>query len=228
MTHELDASKKYTGTCQACFGVQSTKNNAGALAMVHHGYRRPGVGYIIGDCAGVDHLPYELSCEQTKVWAGRVREFIATATARKADLESGKIQSLTIVAELKKFQDPQADGWNWTIAFDVQPGHVPSRERGEHDYMDWAYYLRNEIRDLSGKIESATSDHLAMLEQRIREWVYAPEKLTAYDGAKKAPVVHLANVRFTGRPACSPRARGYSSVTTDAEKVTCTRCRTRL
>lgn len=44
-------------TCTACFEAHAL-NRVGAT-IVHHGYRRPGVGYIIGDCAGVGVVPLE-------------------------------------------------------------------------------------------------------------------------------------------------------------------------
>ena len=50
------------GTCQACFLVQKLPN--GKISL--HGYERPGDGYIMGDCEGSYHLPYEQSCEVTK------------------------------------------------------------------------------------------------------------------------------------------------------------------
>jgi hypothetical protein len=44
-----------TAECQICEGRQCM-NQAGR--MVHHGYQRPGHGYIVGDCFGVSRLPF--------------------------------------------------------------------------------------------------------------------------------------------------------------------------
>lgn len=44
-------------TCTGCFGAYAVERTSGNL--VHHGYRRPGVGYIIGDCPGVGFEPWE-------------------------------------------------------------------------------------------------------------------------------------------------------------------------
>lgn len=51
------------GTCQACFSVQ--KLPKGRIAL--HGYERPGDGFIYGDCWGSHELPFEQSCEITKI-----------------------------------------------------------------------------------------------------------------------------------------------------------------
>lgn len=62
------------GTCPVCFGDYVVHLPAGLGAgirpkkMVHHGYERPGVGYIVGDCHGVGFMPFELSCEGTRSW----------------------------------------------------------------------------------------------------------------------------------------------------------------
>lgn len=66
-----------TGECQVCEGWQCMTRDG---KMVHHGYRRPGHGSIVGDCFGVGHLPYPavdalrkysaaLDCEERQVAA---------------------------------------------------------------------------------------------------------------------------------------------------------------
>lgn len=52
-----ETSTRFVGWCPIC--EHDVKVRGGAL--VHHGYRRPGVGYIIGDCYGAQKLPYEVS-----------------------------------------------------------------------------------------------------------------------------------------------------------------------
>lgn len=50
-----ETSTRFIGWCPVC--QRDIKIRSGLL--VHHGYERPGVGYIIGDCPGVGHKPYE-------------------------------------------------------------------------------------------------------------------------------------------------------------------------
>ncbi len=40
--------------CQCCEGRFATRHNQ----LGHHGYKRPGIGYILGDCMGVGYAPY--------------------------------------------------------------------------------------------------------------------------------------------------------------------------
>lgn len=48
------------GTCPVCERQQRVTPKR---EMVHHGFRRPGWGAIVGDCFGVGYPPYELSSE---------------------------------------------------------------------------------------------------------------------------------------------------------------------
>lgn len=40
--------------CQICEGTFACHNGV----LGHHGYKRPGWGFIVGDCTGVDHKPF--------------------------------------------------------------------------------------------------------------------------------------------------------------------------
>jgi len=80
-----------TGSCPCCFGLYKLDSEG---KMVHHGYERPGYGYIVGDCFGVGYLPFEISPEGTK-------DFAVALTKRKDNLaeyldklNSGKVTSL--------------------------------------------------------------------------------------------------------------------------------------
>jgi hypothetical protein len=50
---------RYLGTCPCCEGTVKIRKGV----MVHHGYKRPGCGYIVGDCWGVGRTPHEVSPE---------------------------------------------------------------------------------------------------------------------------------------------------------------------
>lgn len=57
------------GFCQICEGEFKLHGEL----MVHHGFKRPGDGYIHGDCFGVNELPYERSCELVKDYVSALR-----------------------------------------------------------------------------------------------------------------------------------------------------------
>lgn len=85
---------RHLGNCQICEG--DFKLHLGK--MVHHGYKRPGHGYIVGDCPGVFEVPYEVSCELIKAQRILAKEYQKGQEARLEALESGKV---TYIRELK-------------------------------------------------------------------------------------------------------------------------------
>lgn len=54
--HLSETSTRFVGWCPVCEGDFKVRSNV----LVHHGYQRPGIGYIVGDCPGVGREPYEL------------------------------------------------------------------------------------------------------------------------------------------------------------------------
>jgi hypothetical protein len=61
-------TRENTGSCGACFeNIKLEAGKSGGLpVMVLHGYRRPGIGHVVGRCPGEHLPPYELSPEATK------------------------------------------------------------------------------------------------------------------------------------------------------------------
>lgn len=70
-----ELSTRYVGWCPVCERDIKVRDDR----LVHHGYQRPGVGYIVGDCFGVGYEPYELSttcCEEfLKLVRNRVKMY---------------------------------------------------------------------------------------------------------------------------------------------------------
>lgn len=64
------AEKATTGTCQVCFGVFETRKGR----MVLHGFERPGIGYTVGRCPGVGHLPYAASNQALRTSVNMTKE----------------------------------------------------------------------------------------------------------------------------------------------------------
>jgi hypothetical protein len=63
----MTTSTRYLGTCAACGRIIKVRDGK----LVHHGYQRPGYGYIVGDCFGVNYEPHETSpkcAEECKVF----------------------------------------------------------------------------------------------------------------------------------------------------------------
>lgn len=78
----MAATTRYLGTCAACGGEFKVRDGR----LVHHGYKRPGIGYIVGDCMGVDYPPHELSPELAERVLGVAIQKAETAEAQLARL----------------------------------------------------------------------------------------------------------------------------------------------
>jgi len=83
-------SKNVKGTCACCFSQQKTQTTAAKSSgtMFHHGYQRPGNGYIEGACPGHDFLPYEKSCEGTKYMLERAKSALENTIAHIEHLKT--------------------------------------------------------------------------------------------------------------------------------------------
>lgn len=73
---------RYIGTCPVC--LSQVKIRKGKL--VHHGYQRPGYGYIVGDCFGVGFPPNETSPECAQEWLAVVNEELVSVEDQLARL----------------------------------------------------------------------------------------------------------------------------------------------
>lgn len=65
---------RYLGTC-ICGGKWKVRGKK----LVHHGYTRPGIGYIEGDCFGVGYQPLELSPTLAEAWLFTCESNLAAA-----------------------------------------------------------------------------------------------------------------------------------------------------
>jgi len=95
----MDTSLRFIGFCPVC--QRRIKVRDGRL--VHHGYERPGEGYIVGDCFAVDMPPHELS----PVAAEDYLRAVVRPAVRKAEHE---VEYLRLDPEWMLFEkyDPDA------------------------------------------------------------------------------------------------------------------------
>ena len=63
--------------------------------MVNHGYQRPGIGYLVGDCFGVGYPPFELSSKGTQDYVQALQGRLAKDEKRLMDLQDGRVTKLT-------------------------------------------------------------------------------------------------------------------------------------
>jgi hypothetical protein len=95
------------GTCQVCFAQQRV---LGGESMALHGYNRPGIGHIIGDCQGSKHLPFEKSKDLTVSHRADLGRFHLQAATYQNDLEAGRITELSVEIETNE-RNPNFQSW---------------------------------------------------------------------------------------------------------------------
>jgi hypothetical protein len=78
------------GTCPVCERPIRVRTGK----MVHHGYRRPGWGQIVGDCFAVGREPYEVSCEATRDYRRVVGSHLAFSEEFLGRLRRGEVLTL--------------------------------------------------------------------------------------------------------------------------------------
>lgn len=104
----LKQSKHRTGTCQCCFHNQKVSKGGGKL-MSLHGYQRPGIGYILGECQGQEQQPYEVSCEKTKEFKAEVERMRTGQQKRLDQLNANEVLGLITKIERPRTEEEKAD-----------------------------------------------------------------------------------------------------------------------
>ena len=86
-------------TCPVCMRNIKTKiaGIPGTAEMVHHGYQRPGYGYIVGDCFAVHYQPWEVSPKGMVDYVAAVLvPYRGEYAKRLANLKDGKVTSFFV------------------------------------------------------------------------------------------------------------------------------------
>lgn len=148
----MTTATRHIGNCQICEG--DFKVHLGT--MVHHGYQRPGHGYIVGDCGGVNQLPYEVSCELIKSYKAGLETFLTEKKAALVDLEAGKVTRITTSRQ----------GRNGQIEKKVFVAGVTSLYTWLDAVSNRTYDLKSTIRQVKFDIERMT--------KRIADWEPKP------------------------------------------------------
>ncbi len=146
---------RYNGTCPVCYHHQRLRTmNMGTwpramkdaklhleadakFGMVHHGYRRPGVGFIMGDCYGVGWPPWELSPNGNIGYvANALQPELASAALYLSQLEAGIITKFHVKPRRSAWgQQPEtivltpADGDKFTRQHQVETVNTENRIR---------------------------------------------------------------------------------------------------
>jgi len=158
---------RYIGKCPVCEGDFRLHK----LTMVHHGYKRPGYGEIVGDCFGVGYPPYELSTEGTEHYLAAVERGIAGNERMLAELTNDP-QSVTVLKmKVTGFGRRDYEPVTYTPA----------------DGYEFRSALQSKIREVE-RSQERLRDEQRRCEHLIRDWVKRPVRTEEEDMAQKAQV----------------------------------------
>ena len=162
---------RHVGNCQIC--ATDYKLTADDK-LVHHGYRRPGWGTIVGDCEGVGAPPYEVSCDALRAYADRVRGERAATVARLEALRAGEVTHLT---ETGGSRNPDGSRHTYELHAGVTAAYI------------WLNAIDDRIRMTEYRARQL-ADEITRCDQRANEWAPAPirtvEEMAAREDAAKA------------------------------------------
>jgi len=186
--HGLPAEGDYLGTCQACFGqfvVKQRKSsesragggwkraNAGKLVVVLHGYKRPGVGYIIGDCLGQGEEPFELAKDITEKFCKDLKHMQGMQQKYLAKLKAGEVTELQIqVDDRSGVRDPWKAWPRKQIT--IHPGW--KNDNLSEGIRDFESAVRIAIFNTESLARQIARD-VKYTEERIASWKYDPQAL---------------------------------------------------
>ena len=183
----MSTATRQVGNCQICERDQKLHSDL----LVHHGYTRPGDGYTHGSCPGVDHPPYEVSCDLVKRYKADLEVGLAGVQERLADIREGRVDEFTKTRRSaltgKITTDNYVRGFTDKITFD-------------HELRLLEAETASKARALEGEIKRATA--------RIARW--APKPIRTFEEEQQ---------RAAGDKAARKAARDEARAARDAKKA---------
>lgn len=159
---------RFVGNCQWCegdFKLFTVKPGATTIAhddlrMVHHGYKRPGHGSIVGDCPGVSELPYERSKALVEQLLGGAEVHLAQHREHLRLLKAGKIDRIT------------RQEWS----YDTRGGTKPKLYvQAEVEDWQWRDVLDKETRETERAVDFWNSQ-VTHFQKRVSNWKLVPAR----------------------------------------------------
>lgn len=180
--------KDARGECQACFRWFVGRHSGTTLLLVNHGYERPGHGYLVGRCWGVESEPYQLSCEVTKKWHKSLSEKTLPGLIQDlADLKSGKTKTFFMTFRIRTGGAWGKEEVHHVTVTEGEPlpakwAEIQAKRRDlyRQDAPDYSRLRANEIATTQSTYDEVRLT-IHTLAQRIKGWKYAPENLVAKD-----------------------------------------------
>lgn len=148
---------RYIGTCAACEGEFKVQSDL----LVHHGYRRPGYGHIVGDCPGSLETPHELSPALAMKLAERFGAGLAEAVAYRSRLD----HATELTVERLKKGALRRDDVEFVVITNLDPSWKRTLEHKKSQEDSRILHLRREIERLNRLVATWVPKPLRSVEE---------------------------------------------------------------
>lgn len=143
-------------TCPCCFRAfmllpRAKKGDRSMPGVVLHGYKRPGIGYLQGECFGNGWPPFELSSEGTKEYLTHLGPILKGLTEYLGRLERDEEDTLVI-------------------------GFMKAYYRNDTPPYDWDRYREMAISHQKAQVREVTQV-MGLVRSKLGSWEPHPERL---------------------------------------------------
>lgn len=167
------ASANPGGTCQVCFAEQRV---VGGKTMALHGYNRPGIGHIIGDCRGSKRLPFEKACNLTKAHRAHIAADLEDDQKFLAKLNAGEVETLRYDAETTERDPNYQAGIPFATRYLHQTFHVVKGQKTQYGLAglrgavpSYADLLERKVFNVKARIAHMVAE-LGFLDGKLAGW----------------------------------------------------------
>lgn len=165
----IQTATRYIGFCPIC--EEDFKLNEGKF--VHHGFRRPGDGYIHGDCFAVGKSPYEVSADVCREYIVAVQLQIKDLETRLGQLRAGEVKTVCVA-------------WSQTELTVVNLGFHSAWEYRVSSAEHGITSCKREIERMQKHIEAWTAKPIRTFEEELEKERAAKAVRIAERDAKRA------------------------------------------
>jgi hypothetical protein len=208
----MATTTRHLGYCPCC--AKEFKVRGGQL--VHHGYKRPGYGFIEGDCYGALRVPHELSPELAQDYLGMIERLLASDEKALAELPevtkfkktvARRVKGRTVreIVEVPKAVRPEG-GYDWDGDREGALAQAKAVEAWDRAYASRERYLkgsiqalRNDVKRLTELVDTWELKALRSVEEEQAQQRAAKAEREAAKVAKKAAKLDTQVAKFQKR-----------------------------
>lgn len=148
--------KKPLAECQICERKMAV---VGEGVLGHHGYQRPGCGFIVGDCYGVNHQPYPKT-DALEKWLSFLNSREEIEKNYLLEMNTGLVTELSYV-----YDEYVGFGERSKRTTVVKKGDASKRVNGFITIPDFEDLLDREVRHTENQIKNIQSERKRVVER---------------------------------------------------------------